>query len=198
MYALVIGATMTPTDPVLSASIVKGQFADKYIPEELRMMIVAESGFNDGLGFPFIFLPLMLILYANVGVARTGEELSGADGVGKAIGLWFGETLGYVILLSVVYGAVVGYLVKRLLKWAKRHHYMVQELFLLSAISVAVCCVIFSVLSLESFISNSGNFNILKGLLISSTQLFIIGSVGLIGSDDVLACFIAGNVLSWE
>lgn len=139
VYALVIGATMTPTDPVLSASIVKGQFADKYIPEELRMLIVAESGFNDGLGFPFIFLPLMLILYANVGVARTGKELSGADGVGKAIGLWFGETLGYVVLLSVVYGAVVGFLAKRLLKWAKRHHYMVQELFLLSAISVAVC-----------------------------------------------------------
>ena len=139
VYALAIGATMTPTDPVLSASIVKGQFADKYIPQELRMLIVAESGFNDGLGYPFIFLPLFLILYANVGVARTGEELSGADGVGKAIGLWFGETLGYVILLSVVYGVVVGYLAKVLLKWAKSHHYMVHEMFLASAIALAVC-----------------------------------------------------------
>ena len=29
-------------------------------------------------------------------------------------------------------------------------------------------------------------------------QLFIVGTVGLIGSDDVLACFIAGNVFTWD
>lgn len=29
-------------------------------------------------------------------------------------------------------------------------------------------------------------------------QLFIVGTVGMIGSDDVLACFIAGNVFTWE
>lgn len=29
-------------------------------------------------------------------------------------------------------------------------------------------------------------------------QLFITGTVGLIGSDDVLACFIAGNVFTWD
>ena len=29
-------------------------------------------------------------------------------------------------------------------------------------------------------------------------QVFIVGSVGLIGSDEILACFIAGNVLAWE
>lgn len=29
-------------------------------------------------------------------------------------------------------------------------------------------------------------------------KLFIVGTVGLIGSDDVLACFIAGNVFTWD
>ena len=28
--------------------------------------------------------------------------------------------------------------------------------------------------------------------------MFIIGTVGLIGSDDVLACFIAGNAFTWD
>jgi hypothetical protein len=28
--------------------------------------------------------------------------------------------------------------------------------------------------------------------------LFIVGTVGLVGSDDVLACFIAGNVFTWD
>lgn len=29
-------------------------------------------------------------------------------------------------------------------------------------------------------------------------KLFIVGTVGMIGSDDVLACFIAGNAFTWE
>ena len=29
-------------------------------------------------------------------------------------------------------------------------------------------------------------------------QLFIVGTLGMLGSDDVLACFIAGNVFTWE
>ena len=29
-------------------------------------------------------------------------------------------------------------------------------------------------------------------------QLFIVGTVGMIGSDDVLACFIAGNTFTWD
>lgn len=29
-------------------------------------------------------------------------------------------------------------------------------------------------------------------------QLFIIGTEGLVGSDDVLACFVAGNVFTWD
>ena len=28
--------------------------------------------------------------------------------------------------------------------------------------------------------------------------LFIIGTCGMIGSDDVLACFIAGNTFTWD
>ena len=30
------------------------------------------------------------------------------------------------------------------------------------------------------------------------SQLFIVGTVGMVGSDDVLACFIAGNTFTWE
>ena len=29
-------------------------------------------------------------------------------------------------------------------------------------------------------------------------QLFIVGTCGMIGSDDVLACFIAGNTFTWD
>ena len=61
LHALAIAACVTPTDPVLSNSIVKGKFADKNIPKALQKIIIAESGANDGLGYPFLFLPLYLI-----------------------------------------------------------------------------------------------------------------------------------------
>lgn len=157
LQALAVGACVTPTDPVLSNSIVKGKFADKNIPKELQKIIVAESGANDGLGYPFLFLPLYLIQHI-------GQGGLGADNSSKnAIGLWFGETWGYTIILSVVYGAVVGWIAKELLHWAEGKRYVDRESFLVFAITLA---------------------------------LFIVGTVGMIGSDDVLACFIAGNTVS--
>ncbi|KAK4970459.1 hypothetical protein LTR66_011581 [Elasticomyces elasticus] len=159
LFALAVGSCVTPTDPVLSNSIVKGKFADKNIPKELQKIIIAESGANDGLGYPFLFLALYLIKY-------TGEHgLGYSGGAGKAMGYWFGETWAYTIILSIVYGAVVGWIAKELLHWAEEHKYVDRESFLVFAITLA---------------------------------LFIVGTVGMIGSDDVLACFIAGNVFTWD
>ncbi|KAF6824891.1 sodium/hydrogen exchanger family protein [Colletotrichum musicola] len=159
LHALAIGACVTPTDPVLSNVIVKGRFADHNIPKELQNLIISESGANDGLGYPFLFFALYLIKYIGDG----GKQFSG--GAGMAMGLWFGETWGYTIVLSVVYGAVVGWLAKTLLRWAESHKYVDRESFLVFAISLA---------------------------------LFIVGTCGMIGSDDVLACFIAGNAFTWD
>ncbi|KAL0940697.1 sodium hydrogen exchanger family protein [Colletotrichum truncatum] len=159
LHALAIGACVTPTDPVLSNVIVKGRFADHNIPKELQNLIISESGANDGLGYPFLFFALYLIKYIGDG----GKQVSG--GARLAMGLWFGETWGYTIALSIVYGAVVGWLAKRLLRWAESHKYVDRESFLVFAISLA---------------------------------LFIVGTCGMIGSDDVLACFIAGNAFTWD
>lgn len=113
LHSLAIGACVTPTDPVLSNSIVKGKFADQYVPKDLQRIIIAESGANDGLGYPFLFLALYLIQY-------TGEHgLGQIGGARKAMGLWFGETMGYTIALSVVYGIAVGWLAKELLHGAE-------------------------------------------------------------------------------
>lgn len=97
---------------MLSNVIVKGKFADHNVPKDLQQIIIAESGANDGLGYPFLFLALYLIKY--VGTGTEGVVLS-PGGAGAAMGMWFGETWGYTILLSVVYGAVVGWIAKEML-----------------------------------------------------------------------------------
>jgi NhaP-type Na+/H+ or K+/H+ antiporter len=132
LHALAIGACVTPTDPVLSNSIVKGKFADKNVPRSLQRIIIAESGANDGLGYPFLFFALYLVQYTGMGgVGQTG-------GLRTAMGLWFGETWGYTILLSVVYGVTVGWLGKELLHWAEENKYIDRESFLVFAVTLAV------------------------------------------------------------
>lgn len=132
LHALIVGACVTPTDPVLSNSIVKGKFADKHVPRPLQRIIVAESGANDGLGYPFLFFGIYLLKYTGMG----GEGFSG--GAGRAMALWFYETWVYTIILSVVYGAVAGWLSRKLLHWAEEKRYVDRESFLVFAIALAV------------------------------------------------------------
>ena len=59
--SLCIAACVTATDPVLASSVVgKGKFA-KRVPKHLRDLLSAESGCNDGMAFPFIYLAIYLI-----------------------------------------------------------------------------------------------------------------------------------------
>ncbi len=141
---------------VLSNSIVKGKFADKNIPRKLQQIIIAESGANDGLGYPFLFLALYIVKHAKHG---------GTGGAGKAMEQWFVETWLYTIFLSVAYGALVGWIAKELLHFAEERKFVDRESFLVFALTLA---------------------------------LFITGTCGMIGSDDVLACFVAGNAFTWD
>jgi sodium/hydrogen antiporter len=159
--ALAIGACVTPTDPILSNTILKGRFADEHVPEELRNIIVAESGANDGLGYAFLFLALYLLKFVGGGTADT----SGLAGVPASLGWWLGETCLYMVVLSVLYGWIVGWIAMHALRWAEKKKYVEKESFFVFAIALA---------------------------------LFILGTCGMIGTDDVLACFVAGNAFTWD
>jgi NhaP-type Na+/H+ or K+/H+ antiporter len=41
--SLLISSCVTPTDPILANSIVKGRFAEKYVPKHIRLLLSAES-----------------------------------------------------------------------------------------------------------------------------------------------------------
>ena len=46
LLALLAGAIVTPTDPVLARSIVSGRLAEECVPERTRNIITAESGYQ--------------------------------------------------------------------------------------------------------------------------------------------------------
>jgi NhaP-type Na+/H+ or K+/H+ antiporter len=157
--AMAVGACITPTDPVLSSAILKGRFAEENLSLELRNLVSAESGMNDGLGYPFLFLALYIIKYAG------GEESYDRKGPFEAVKLYLGEICLYVVALSVVYGVVVGYTTRKILYWVDRKKFVDRESFLLFPFALAV---------------------------------FTLGTSGIVGCDDILACFIAGNAFAWN
>lgn len=57
-----IGALLSPTDPVLANSIVKGRFAESHVPLYLRTLLSAESAANDSFILPVIHIVLMLLI----------------------------------------------------------------------------------------------------------------------------------------
>ena len=65
LFSLLAGAILTPTDPVVSSSVISGKTAKKLLPENVRNSISFESGSNDGLAFPIVMLPFLLITHSN-------------------------------------------------------------------------------------------------------------------------------------
>jgi NhaP-type Na+/H+ or K+/H+ antiporter len=70
--AALIGAIVTPTDPVVASSIVAGGVAERNLPAPLRHAISSESGFNDGLTLPFVVLPVLVLTEPPGGCSASG------------------------------------------------------------------------------------------------------------------------------
>ena len=86
LQALLVGAALSATDPVLAAALV----GREEVPWRLRHLLNVESGLNDGLA-----LPVVIILVAVLG----GRDASPAALVGEAaLGIGLGIVLPWVII----------------------------------------------------------------------------------------------------
>lgn len=93
--AVLIGACLTPTDPVLASSVVTGDPAERHLPERLRQLMSEESGSNDGLALPLVLLGIALVLQDSLGrAARDGlYQVGVAVAVGVVLGLLAGRAV---------------------------------------------------------------------------------------------------------
>lgn len=96
--ALLLGAALAPTDPVLASDVqVEGpttgvQPQDLDEEHEVRFGLTAEAGMNDGLAFPFVFAA---IIWAEHG----------------HLGSWAWHWLWFSLVVKVLLGAAAGWLV---------------------------------------------------------------------------------------
>jgi NhaP-type Na+/H+ or K+/H+ antiporter len=124
--SLCIAACVTATDPVLASSVVgKGKFA-KRVPKHLRDLLSAESGCNDGMAFPFVYLAIYLIRYR-----------PDAD---KVFFHWFCYTILYECLFGAIYGVIIGYAARRAIRWAHEKDLIDRESFLVFYFVLALWC----------------------------------------------------------
>ncbi|KAL5040142.1 Na+/H+ antiporter [Batrachochytrium dendrobatidis] len=121
--ALIIAGCLTPTDPVLANSIVKGKFAEKHIPYHVRLLLSAESGSNDGFGAPLVFFPVYIWRMSNTG---------------EAIGWWLVNVVIYQVVLSIVLGVIIGTLSRKALKCAESNGWIDKESILGFFIAIAL------------------------------------------------------------
>ncbi len=106
--ALLLGAVLAPTDPVLASEVQVAEPAeeeDAPAEDEARFALTSEAGLNDGMAFPFT--------YAAVAIATTGLGWAGFGhwlavdvawrlGAGLAVGVGAGWLLGKLFFNSPV------------------------------------------------------------------------------------------------
>ncbi|KAI0397972.1 Cation/H+ exchanger [Xylariaceae sp. FL0594] len=135
LAALVIGACVTSIDPILSQAVAKGPFADKYVTRSLREIISAEAGANDGFGSPFLMLSVNLLRLSLGRPVTIVDSLRGVgrhpSNLGTALGNWAIETLVYIVLLAIVYGALTGFCARMAVRFSLSHKLIDSESYLL-------------------------------------------------------------------
>lgn len=136
--ALIIAATLTPTDPVLSASVLGEAKFSQRIPSRLRQLLSAESGCNDGSAFPILYAALFAVTKPSAG---------------SAIKWWFIEVILWQCLLGIIVGAVIGFVANRLLKFSERRGYMQDATLIVFYFLLAIFTIgVGSTLALDDFL----------------------------------------------
>ncbi|KIX05070.1 uncharacterized protein Z518_05942 [Rhinocladiella mackenziei CBS 650.93] len=206
LAGLVIGSCVTCTDPILSQAIAKGPFADKYVRRQLREIISSEAGANDGFGFPFLMLAVYLIRHAEY----PGMEQEMADHAAALNAKEGGEELVHNVTEGVSHllaramlvvreseedvGRLGGGVGKALTEWTVETWLYIV---LMSVAYGAVCG--FGSLYLTRHALRKQWIDTESYLLWpTGLGLFIVGTCGALGTDDLLACFVAGNALNWD
>ncbi|WP_104204437.1 cation:proton antiporter [Billgrantia saliphila] len=130
LMALLVGGTVCATDPVVASSIVTGGVAKENLPESFRYLLSSESGANDGLAYPLVLLPILLL--------TTPTDDAWLD--------WFGRVWLWEVGGGVLAGIALGWAAGRALRWSEARGYLDQPSFL--SITVALTIFVLGVGSL--------------------------------------------------
>ena len=93
--AILLGAILAPTDPVLASEV---QIADIEDRDELRFGLTSEGGLNDALAFPFVYFGIYALKDRN-------------------LPNWFSQWAAVDLIWAIAAGIVMGILVAKAVTW---------------------------------------------------------------------------------
>ena len=102
--AILLGAILAPTDPVLASDV---QLEDHRDRDRLRFSLTGEGGLNDGAAFPFVMLGLGLL---------------GTHDLGSFGWRWLAVDVVWAVLGGLAIGALLGHGVGRLVLYLRQAH----------------------------------------------------------------------------
>jgi NhaP-type Na+/H+ or K+/H+ antiporter len=102
--AILLGAILAPTDPVLASEV---QVSDPGDTDRLRFALTGEAGLNDGAAFPFVMLGLGLL---------------GLHELGAGAWRWWTIDVVWAIAGGLTIGALLGKAVGRLVVYLRQRH----------------------------------------------------------------------------
>jgi NhaP-type Na+/H+ or K+/H+ antiporter len=102
--AVLLGAVLAPTDPVLASDV---QVAHAGDGEPLRFSLTGEAGLNDGTAFPFVMLGLGLL---------------GTHDLGDGGSRWLAVDVGWAVVAGLAIGTLCGTAIGRLVIYLRREH----------------------------------------------------------------------------
>lgn len=102
--AVLLGALLAPTDPVLASDV---QVEHEHDAEPVRLGLTGEAGLNDGSAFPFVMLGLGLI---------------GVHDLGASGWRWLTIDLAWAVVAGLAVGTLCGAGVGKLVLYLRREH----------------------------------------------------------------------------
>lgn len=107
--ALIVAACLTPTDPVLAASILSNSQFSHRVPKRIKDMLSCESGCNDGISFPFLYIGLVVFTQSTPGAAVRD---------------WFLITILWQCVVGTAVGLTIGTVFNRILRFSEGRGYI--------------------------------------------------------------------------
>lgn len=121
--ALLLGAVLAPTDPVLAGDVQVGPPTEGG-EHPVRFALTTEAGLNDGLAFPFVYLAIAAI------AGLTANEATE----------WLARDLVYRILAGTLAGAAAGWLLGQMVfRWPARNVLAATGSGVLALAGVLIC-----------------------------------------------------------
>ena len=182
--ALIVAACLTPTDPVLSASVLGEASFSQRIPKRIRHILSAESGCNDGSAYPFLYAGLFAAI---------------SKSAGEGVKDWFLDVIIWQCGVGAIVGIIIGLTANRLLRFSESRGYTQESTLFVFYFLLAILAVGFgSTLGLDDFLVSfaAGTAFCWDGWFVSKTHRMKLPDILDLLLNSALFVYL-GSIIPW-